>query len=45
MNKFFSIAPIILIRSIENWKKSPDEKKFVGGILMNLTKDFDSIPQ
>ena len=39
---FFSIAPIILIRWIENWKKSLDEKKFVCGVLMNLSKDFDS---
>ena len=29
---------------IENWKKSLDEKKFVGAVLMDLSKAFDSIP-
>ena len=34
----------VLIRLIENWKKSLDEKRFVGAVLMNLSKAFDSIP-
>ena len=34
----------VLIRLIENWKKSLDEKKFVGAVLMDLSKAFDSIP-
>ena len=34
----------VLIRLIENWKKSLDEKKFVGAVLTNLSKAFDSIP-
>ena len=33
-----------MIRFIENYKKSLDEKKFVGAILMDLAKAFDSIP-
>ena len=34
----------VLIRLIENWKKSLDPKKFVGAVLMDLSKGFDSIP-
>ena len=34
----------VLIRLLENWKKSLDEKKFVGAVLMDLSKAFDSIP-
>ena len=34
----------VLIRLIENWKKSLDQKKFVGTVLMDLSKAFDSIP-
>ena len=34
----------VLIRLIENWKKSLDEKKFVGAVLMDLSKAFNSIP-
>ena len=34
----------VLIRLIESWKKSLDEKKIVGAILMDLSKAFDSIP-
>ena len=34
----------VLIRLIENWKKSLDEKKIVGAVLMDLSKTFDSIP-
>ena len=34
----------VLIRLIENWKKSLDQKKFVGAVLMDLSKAFDSIP-
>ena len=33
----------VLIRLIENWKKSRDEKRFVGAVLMDLSKAFDSI--
>ena len=33
----------VLICLIENWKKSLDEKKIVGAILMDLSKAFDSI--
>ena len=34
----------VLIRLIENCKKSLDQKKFVGAVLMDLSKAFDSIP-
>ena len=34
----------VLICLIEHWKKSVDQKKFVGAVLMNLSKAFDSIP-
>ena len=34
----------VLIRLIENWKQSLDRKKFVGGLLMDLSKAFDCIP-
>ena len=34
----------VLIRLIENWKKSLDEKKIVGAVLIELSKAFDSIP-
>ena len=34
----------VLIRLIENWKKSLDSKKFVGAVLMDLSKAFDCIP-
>ena len=34
----------VLIRLIENWKKSLDQKKFVGAVFMDLSKAFDSIP-
>ena len=34
----------VLIHLIENWKKSLDEEKFVGAVLMDLSKAFDSIP-
>ena len=33
-----------LIRLIENWKNSLDENKFVGAVLMGLSKAFDSMP-
>ena len=29
---------------IENWKKELDNKKYVGAILMDLSKAFDCIP-
>ena len=34
----------VLIRLIENWKKSLDQNKFVGADLMDLSKAFDCIP-
>ena len=34
----------VLIRLTENWRKSLDQKKFVGAMLMDLSKAFDSIP-
>ena len=34
-----------IIRLIESWKKSLDQKKFVGEVIMDLSKVFDSIPQ
>ena len=34
----------VLIRLIENWKKPLAEKKFVGAVLMDLSKALDSIP-
>ena len=33
----------VLIRLIENWKKSLDKNKFVGAVLMDLFKAFDCI--
>ena len=35
----------VLIRLVENWKKELDNKKYVGAILMDLSKAFDCIPQ
>ena len=32
----------VFIRLIENWKKSQDEKKFVGAVLMDLLKAFSN---
>ena len=29
---------------MENWKKSLDNRKFVGAVLMDLSKTFDCIP-
>ena len=34
----------VLLRLIENWKKSLDNKNFVGTVLMDLSKTFDCIP-
>ena len=34
----------VLIRLIENWKKSLDQNKFVGAVFMDLHKAFDCIP-
>ena len=34
----------VLIRLIENWKKSLDQNKFVGAVLMDLSKAFNCIP-
>ena len=34
-----------MIWLIENWKKAPDEKLFVGALLMDLSKAFDCIPR
>ena len=33
-----------MIRLIENWKKTLDEKFFVGAVLLDLSKAFDGIP-
>ena len=34
----------LLIRVTENWKQSSDKNKFVGPVLMDLSKAFDCIP-
>ena len=34
----------VLIRLIESWEKSLDDKKYVGASLMDLSKAFDCIP-
>ena len=34
----------VLLRLIENWRKSLDNKNFVGTVLMDLSKAFDCIP-
>ena len=34
----------VLLRLIEHWKKSLDNKNFVGTVLMDLSKAFDCIP-
>ena len=34
----------VLIRLIENWKQSLDKNKFVGAVIMDLSKVFDCIP-
>ena len=34
----------VLRRLIENWKKSLDQNKFAGAVLMDLFKAFDCIP-
>ena len=34
----------VLIRLIENWKLHLDKKEFVGAVLMDLSKAFDSVP-
>ena len=34
----------VLIRSVENWKKELYNKKYVGVILMDLSKAFNCIP-
>ena len=34
----------VLLRLTENWKKSLDNKNFVGTVLMDLSKAFDCIP-
>ena len=34
----------VLMRLIENWKLQMDNKKFVGAVLMDLSKAFDCIP-
>ena len=33
----------VLVRMIENWRKHLDDSKFVGTILMDLSKVFDCI--
>ena len=34
----------VLIRLIENWEKQLDNKKFVGAVLVDLSKAFDCVP-
>ena len=34
----------VLLRLIENWKKSLDNKNFVGTVLIDLSKAFDCVP-
>ena len=34
----------MLIRLIENWKQLLDNQKFVGAVIMDLSKAFDCIP-
>ena len=34
----------VLLRLTENWKKSQDNKNFVGTVLMDLPKPFDYAP-
>ena len=34
----------VLIRLLEKWKESLDNKKFVGAVLMDLSKAFDCVP-
>ena len=34
----------MLIRLIETWRKNLDNKKFVGAVLMDLSKAFDCVP-
>ena len=34
----------VLIRMVENWKLNLDNKKYVGAVLMDLSKAFDCIP-
>ena len=38
------ISNHVLLRLKENWKKSRDNKNFVGTVLIDLSKAFDSIP-
>ena len=42
--KSYSSNHVLIIRLIENWKKYLDQKNFVGAVLMDLSKTFDSIP-
>ena len=34
----------VLLRLLEEWKNQLDNKKFVGAVLMDLSKAFDCIP-
>ena len=34
----------VLVRLIKNWKKSRQNKNFVGTVLIDLSKTFDGIP-
>ena len=34
----------VLLRLIEEWKRNLDNKKFVGAVLMDLSKAFDCVP-
>ena len=41
--KFYSTNPV-LMKLMEDWKKYLDDGKFVGAILMDLSKAFDCVP-
>ena len=34
----------VLLRLLEDWKRQLDDKKFVGAVLMDLSKAFDCVP-
>ena len=35
---------MVLLRLIENWKRSRDNKNYVGTVILDLAKAFDCIP-
>ena len=34
----------VLLRLIENWKQSLDNRKFAGALLMDISETFDYVP-